>query len=232
MRGAFDQHAAGEHDAALRSLRAALVRAPDHEPALTLLARILYETGRSAEGVRYFAARPTPAWPEAVRLDVALLLAAAGQRREARRLLDELSGGAHAQAARANLAWLDLLEGRTEAAVTQLEELARRDESPQVLHNLALARLHAGDVAGSARLLERLVERDFAPARHSLALLLRHYRFDDEAAAQVEQAAAPQAHLSDAAVEELLQGAEDATPPSGAAGEGGTASGRSEHGTR
>jgi len=214
----------GDADAALGQLRSALARDPAYEPALTLLARLLHESGRSEAGVRWFATRPLSAWPEAVRLDVALLLADTGRTEEARRILVELQEGAHRDAATANLAWVDLLEGKNADAATRLASLGA--DAPEVRNNLAVAKLRAGDVEGSEALLEKLAdgESGFAPARLNLALLRRHYRFDTagDRLEQESRAALAARSLSDAAVQALLVGAavEDASPAP-AVGEGG-----------
>ncbi|UCE02307.1 MAG: tetratricopeptide repeat protein [Candidatus Latescibacterota bacterium] len=204
-------------DDAVRALHEALQRDPDYEPALTLWARLLFESGRSAEGVLWFARRPHAAWPEAVQLNLALLLADVGQSEVARRMLHELQEGVHAQAAAANLAWLDLVAGDAESATARLETLALGDDmAPQVLNNLALAHLHNGDVEASAGMLDILVQEhpDFAPAQLNRALLLRYFLFDDEAAAMAEQMAESQAppRLSDDVVQELLRDSEDTSP--------------------
>ena len=215
--------AQGDCDAALRDLRQALARDPNYEPALTHLARLLYETGRSAAGVRWFESRPLSAWPEAVRLDVALLLADVGRNEEARRILVDLQSGAQRDAAAANLAWLDVLEGNPNGAAERLAAL--HAPSPEARNNLAVLRLRAGDVDASEAILAELVQAkpDFAAARLNLALLRRHYRFDPAGAEKLEQdstrTVAARA-LSDASVQELLDGVpvEDAAPPAAVEG--------------
>ena len=210
--------AQGDCDAALRDLRNALARDPQYEPALTHLARLLYETGRSAAGVRWFESRPLSSWPEAVRLDVALLLADVGRGEEARRILGELQAGPYREAAAANLAWLDVLEGNPNGAAERLAAL--HAPSPEARNNLAVLRLRAGEVDASEAILAELVQAkpDFAAARLNLALLRRHYRFDPTGAEKLEHdpagAVAARA-LSDASVQELLEGVpvEDAAPP-------------------
>ena len=94
----------GDADAALAALHTALRRDPEYAPALTLVARVLHDTGRSAEGVRFFASRPANDWPPAVRLDLALLYADVGNTVRARELLQGIGDGAYADAAAANLA--------------------------------------------------------------------------------------------------------------------------------
>ena len=145
----------GQPDAALVSLRQALARNGDHVPALTLLALLLHENGRSAEALRYFAARPLGAWPEAVQLDIALLLAEAGYLDPAREALESLQHGPWQAAATANLAWLDLLEGDNAAAASRLRDLPA-EAAPEVRNNLAVALLRNGDVAESEAMLQAL----------------------------------------------------------------------------
>ncbi len=205
----------GQPDAALVSLRQALARDADHVPALTLLALLLHENGRSAEALRYFAARPLGAWPEPVQLDIALLLAEAGYVDPAREALEALQHGPWQAAASANLAWLDLLEGNSTAAASRLHDLPA-DAAPEVRNNLAVALLRNGDVAASEAMLRALVAADpaFAPAWENLGLLRRHWRLDDAGAAEAERRAPPASVLSDVAVQAFLTGTwEDAAPP-------------------
>ena len=209
-RVALQHYGRHEVEPALAALHEALRGNPSYVPALTLLARVLHDTGHSAEGVRYFKARPLGEWPEPVRLDLALLYADTGNTVQARRILAGLANGTYADAARANLAYLDLVdEANASSLVPGLERLASgQSDSPEVLNNLAVARLRAGDVEGSARLLQQLVSRwpDFAPAQMNLALVLRNYIFDDQGASRAqhhfEELAEPA--VGDAALRELL----------------------------
>jgi tetratricopeptide (TPR) repeat protein len=213
-------HYAQEHpDAALEALHRALGRDPEYLPALTLLARLLHEGQRSAEGVRYFESRPLEAWPEPVRLNLALLYADLGNTVQARRILEELVDGPQAEAAAVNLAYLDLIDERHDAAEQRLARLeARFHDAPEVLNNLALARLRRGDVEGAGRVLQDVAGRfpDFAPAQLNLALYLRHYLFDDDGAGRAQahfDALAPP-HLAPAVVQRLFEPVvEDAAPP-------------------
>lgn len=203
---------------ALATLRQALQRDPEYVPALTLLAKLLHDTGRSAEGLRYFRTRDAAAWPEAVRLNLALLYADTGNTVQARKLLQSLATGAWADAAQVNLAYLDLVDEEHLAASRRLEaDRQRYRDAPELLNNLALARLYTGDVSGAAKLLHDVTTRhpDFAPAQFNLALLLRHYLFDEDGAARAEKhfdaLAAPQ--LADAALREFLEARTEDTSP-------------------
>jgi tetratricopeptide (TPR) repeat protein len=204
----------GQADAALAALQQALRRAPDDIPALTLVAKLFHECGRSADGLRYFASRPLAAWPEPVQLDLAVLLADAGAIEPARAALEGLRQGSLAEAAAANLAWLDLLAGKP---VTVPDAAAATLEAE---NNRAVALLRAGRVDESEAILRELVRREphFAPARANLGLLLRHWRCDAEAAERVESESQEPVTvtLSDAAVDAFLQNTEDAAPPSAA----------------
>jgi Flp pilus assembly protein TadD len=211
--------ARGEPDLALQALGTALRRSRDDAPALTLLAKMFYECGRSADALRYFASRPLGGWPEPVRLDVALLLADVGERDAARGVLDGLRAGPYGGAAEANLAWLDLLDGDVAGASARLQQLSNAE--PEVRNNKAVAMLQAGDVETSEALLRALVAEDerFTAARTNLALLRRHWRLDDGAAAEAEPATAAASRLSDQAVRAFLAGdIEDAAPPAPAEG--------------
>lgn len=218
-------------EAALVALRQALDRDADYVPALCLLAKLLHDTGRSAEGLRYFRRREAAAWPEPVRLNLALLYADAGNTVQARKLLQGLTAGAWADAAHVNLAYLDLVDVEHLAARQRLEaDRAAYRDAPEVLNNLALARLQAGDVPGAAKLLHDAAVHhpDFAPAQFNLALLLRHYLFDDEGAARAEAhfdaLAGPL--LADAALREFLEARTEDTAPRAATPDSAAAGGR------
>jgi tetratricopeptide (TPR) repeat protein len=211
-------YASGEADAALQALHQSLQRDANYPPSLTLLAKLFHDTGRSREGLQYFEARKLDTLPEAVRLNVGLLYADAGNTVKARRILKGLAQGAYADAAAINLAYLDLVDEENVAAVRTLEQQAERFHgNPEVLNNLALARLRAGDVDGGTRLLRQVASQfpDFAPAQLNLALVLRNYLFDEDAAthAQAHFDALGSPHLGDAGIEAFLQDpVEDAAP--------------------
>ena len=173
----------GRPDAAMSTLHEALQRDPAHEASLAFLAMLLHETGRSIEALQFFAARPAADWPETVRFNIALLHAATGNTQEARTILSGLEHGGLAATARANLAYLDLLDEDDASAAARLEALGAQ-ASPEVRNNVAVARLRRGDVDGAVKLLEEIIAREpqFAPAHFNLALVLRHYRFDDAGA--------------------------------------------------
>ena len=206
------------YDDALRALHTALQRDGDYEPALTFMAKLFFDGGRSVEGAQYFSSRPLEAWSEPVRINVALLLGDAGRYDEARVLLEGARHGTHADAARANLAYLDWIEGRQARAGKEFEALEGALESPPARNNVALARLQRGDVAASARMLEDLATThpEFTMAASNLALVLRHWLFEDDRAAVYEAVALGDAppQLSEAVLHELLTGSahEDAAP--------------------
>lgn len=212
--------AEGRADAAVMSLREALDRDLEYEPALTLLARTLHQTGRSFEALEFFGRREVERWPDSVQINVALLHADVGNSIEARRILETKLDGAWATNARANLAYLDLLDEETVVARQRLESLIQENiESPEILNNLAVAHLRAGDAEGSAIILRRLVSRhaDFGPAQLNLALLLQHWLFDDTGAARAQEHldVMLEPMLSEAVIQRLLAPArvEDAAPP-------------------
>lgn len=207
-------------DEAGLALQDALARNRDYEPALTLLAKTLHETGRSFEALEFFDSRPVEQWSPAVQINVALLQADVGNTIEARRILQANLQGDWNASARANLAYLDLLDEETVAARKQLEELiAANIDAPEVLNNLAVARLRDGDVRGSVEILQRLTSRHegFAVAHINLALLLQYWLFDEEGATRqqdhLDRLLEP--ILSDAVLSRLLDPAavENTAPP-------------------
>jgi len=204
------------HVEALSALHEALRRDAHYVPALTLLAKLLHECGRSAEGIEYFARRPAPTWPEPVRLNLALLYADTGNTMQARKLLDGLAASAYADAAAANLAYLDLVDEDHPAAARRLQaDLARYAETPAVLNNLALVHLRAGRVEDAVKLLRAVTERhpEFGEAQINYALVLRHYLFEEDGAAQArarfDAMSAPR--IDDPAMSEFLR-TEDTVP--------------------
>lgn len=212
-------HAAQQrHDDAMRALHTALRRHGDYEPALTLMAKLFFESGRSVEGVQYFSTRALNTWSEPVRINVGLLLADAGRFDEARMLLGDAQHGPHAAAARANLAYLDWIEGDLESAGREFEALDRTLATPAARHNAALGQLVRGDAEGSAARLQGVADEhlELRAARVNLALVLRHWLFDDARAAalEAESLALAPPQLSAALVHELLRTGvvEDAAP--------------------
>lgn len=204
-----------EPEPALHALQASLRRDANYTPSLALLAKLLHDAGRSAEGVKWFESRPLDDLADPVRLNVALLYADIGNTLKARRILKGLVQGQYADAANVNLAYLDLVDEQNLAAVRALEQQAARyQDVPEVENNLALAKLRAGDVEGATHILKDLAAQhpDFAPAQLNLALLLRNYLFDEDGAAHAQahfdELGAPK--LSPAAVQAFI---EDASPP-------------------
>ena len=207
-------------DEAVIALQDALSRHPDYEPALTLLAKTLHQTGRSFEALEFFEGRAVEQWSPAVQINVALLQAEVGNTIEARRILENNLDGAWHESARANLAYLDLLDEETVAARKQLEDLIDANlDAPEVLNNLAVARLRDGDVDGSVEILHRLTSRhqEFAVAHINLALLLQHWLFDEEGATRTQNHLDTllEPMLSDAVISRLLDPAhvENTSPP-------------------
>ena len=207
-------------DEAVIALQDALHRNEDYEPALTLLAKTLHQTGRSFEALEFFGTREIDRWPDSVQINVALLHAEVGNSIEARRILETKLAGVWSTSARANLAYLDLIDEETVAARQRLETLIQENiDTPEVLNNLAVARLRAGDAEGSARILQQLASRhdDFASAHLNVALLLQYWLFDDSGAARAQDHLdlMLEPMLTEAVIERLLDPSrvEDASPP-------------------
>lgn len=206
----------GAHAEALKALHDALARDPNYVPALALLPKLLHECGRSAEGITFFARRPAPTWPEPVRLNLALLYADTGNTMQARKLLESLASSPYAASAAANLAYLDLVDEDHAAAARRMQaDLARYADTPAVLNNLALVHLRAGRVAEAAKLLREVTERhpEFGEAHLNYALVLRHYLFEEDGAAQAQARfdALSTPRLADPALDEFLR-TEDTAP--------------------
>ena len=211
----------GQGDAvgALRALDASLGRDPLYAPSLALFAKLMHDAGRSQEAIGWFEKRDLGAMPDAVRLNVAMLYADAGNTLQARKLLQGVTEGAYAAAANCDLAYLDLLDDENKTAAQRLSaNLGRYADTPEILNNVALARIRAGDVETGTRLLRDLAAEhpDFGPAQLNLALLLQNYLFDEQGAktarAHFDALGAPR--LDDATVRDFFDARhEDAAPP-------------------
>jgi tetratricopeptide (TPR) repeat protein len=149
----------GAPDSALAALRVALRRDPEHMPSLALFAHLMHQTGRSAEGLRFFARLPAERLPAAVRRQVAVLRADVGDAAGGRLLAGEVSG-AVAEYAVAR-AWLQA--GDLDGGVRLLKRLAdlHPEFAPAQVHlalvlqdvlfestGTTLAGLHLDDLAG------------------------------------------------------------------------------------
>ena len=207
-------------DEAAIALQDALSRNQDYEPALTLLAKTLHQSGRSFEALEFFEGRAVEQWSPAVQINVAILQAEVGNTIEARRILQANLDSDWQDSARANLAYLDLLDEETVAARQQLEGLIEANiDSPEVLNNLAVARLRDGDVNGSVEILQRLTSRhqEFAVAHINLGLLLQYWLFDEDGATRTSDHldSLLEPMLSDAVIQRLLDPSrvENTSPP-------------------
>ncbi|NIW24000.1 MAG: hypothetical protein GWN29_05185 [Gammaproteobacteria bacterium] len=89
-------------------------------------------------------------------------------------------------------------------------------DSPALQNNVALARLRRGEIEKSVEMLEEIARENpqFATAASNLALVLRHWLFEDERAGVYEaQALAMETpQLSEAVLYELLSPVEDTAP--------------------
>ena len=168
-------------------LEAALALDPAYAPALSLLSKLLFASGRHREAVTLL--EPDAYAPEA-RLQLLAGLAlhedALGEAERAARALAPVIEAGSRQAGSAGV--YVTLRGETPDAATELaKDVARRDGRSAVnQNNLGITRLRAGDVDGARKAFASAIEHDASlpGPYYNLAILEKYYRFDDAAAAR------------------------------------------------
>jgi predicted Zn-dependent protease len=179
-----DSLAAAEH-----SLEAALARDPGFAPALALLSKLWFESGRHEQAVRTLEeararAAGADGLPPALELGLALHYDALDRPDLAERVLERL--GPDGRRAGASAAAYLLLRGEhpEEAADPAAAALRSRPKSAVSLNNHGIVMLRAGEVEAARRAFAAAVERDAAlpGPYYNLAILERYYAFDEDAA--------------------------------------------------
>jgi Tfp pilus assembly protein PilF len=183
---------AGAAEAAARSLEASLARDPGYTPALALRSRLDFAAGRHLEAIArlepYRVSLPGVSEDERRTLleGLALHYDAIGRVDLAAETLRQLGPGSGDSPASLRV-YLDL-RGETpdradEAAARALKQ---GPETAVNRNNFGITRLRAGDVEGARASFERAIELDPAlpGPYYNLALLEKHYRFDERAAAK------------------------------------------------
>ncbi len=169
------------------SLQRALTRDAGYAPALALLAKIYYDTGRFEQGVRLLeGARATPGrFPDGFPPELSAALA-----------LHDEALGRHDQAAQA---MRDVPKGRAgsvgvfvtlrgdspdSAAAAAAALVREHPKSAADQNNFGIARLRAGDPEAAAKAFQRAIEIDptLPGPYYNLAILEKFYRLDDAAA--------------------------------------------------
>lgn len=171
------------------SLRTALARDPRYAPALSLLSRLYFDTGRHQEGVRLLEPVRAPgAFPNGVPSELLVALAlhydALDRMSDAVAVMRDAGRDSPAQGAAAYLA---LRSDRPDSARDLAEAAVEANgRSAANQNNVGIVRLRAGDADAARSAFLRAIEIDprLAGPYYNLAILEKFYRFDDEAAAK------------------------------------------------
>jgi tetratricopeptide (TPR) repeat protein len=174
------------------ALETALARDPSYAPALSLLSKMYYDTGRHEDAVRMIeAARSRAAAsgvaggvPRTLLVGLALHYDALGRPDLADPVMAEA-----AQPSRAGSAdvYMTLRGATPEAATEMATEAVQRDPRNAVhQNNYGIVRLRAGDAKAARRAFEAALELDpkLPGPYYNLAILEKYYLLDDEAAAR------------------------------------------------
>jgi len=185
-------YAGADSIAAAESMaRRALARDPEYVPALSLLSKLEYDTGRHDEAVQLLEAARARARASSRELEPELLAGLAlhyqalGRADLARQALAAVPDDAHDLSGSA-AAVIALRNGDAPAA--ELARAAAHDhpKSAACQNNYGVARLKVGDATGARKAFMKAIELD--PARpgpyYNLAILEKYYALDDEAAAK------------------------------------------------
>lgn len=165
-------------------LRQALARDRSYAPALTLLSRLHFQSGRHEEAVRLLEPARAAGAPPELLAALALHYDALDRMSEAAAVMGEASHDRRAQAAAGYLA---LRGDRPDSARAYVEAAADANgRSAANQNNLGIVRLRAGDADAARRSFLRAIELDprLAGPYYNLAILEKFYRLDDEAAAK------------------------------------------------
>jgi tetratricopeptide (TPR) repeat protein len=183
--------AADSLDAAEAALRASLERDPNYAPALSLLSKLYFETGRHAEAVKLL--EPARSRPGAFSSDARQMLLAGLALHEDALGRPDLAGAALTGMARADLEHAGsamvyvTLRGETPDSAGALATAALgADRSAANLNNFGITRLRAGDPESARRAFQSAIDRDpsLPGPYYNLAILEKYYRLDDAAAAR------------------------------------------------
>lgn len=181
---------ADSNSAAEGALEKSLARSPRYAPALSLLSKLWYDSGRHAEAVALLepAVAETTAWPDGVPAalwaGLALHYDALDRIDDARAIMASLTRTA-SRDARAALVYLTLRSNQPEGA-RSLASDAVADEGKSAVNqnNFGITQLRGGDPVAARRAFLRAIEIDPRQAGpyYNLAILEKFYLFDEEAA--------------------------------------------------
>ncbi|HKQ57434.1 MAG TPA: tetratricopeptide repeat protein [Candidatus Eisenbacteria bacterium] len=173
------------------ALQASLHRDPGYAPALALLSRVYYQSGRHQEGATLLEAARTRASAAGGTLppDLVAGLALHYEAMDRHDLAGALVGakGGEARASRSASVYVTL-RGDTPGAAAEMAREAL-DEDPRSAanqNNYGITRLRAGDPKAARSAFQRAIEIDpkLPGPYYNLAILERFYMFDEEAASR------------------------------------------------
>jgi len=174
--------------AAEAALQTALARDPVYAPALSLLSRLYYKSGRHELAVaRLEAARATPAGlPPALLAGLALHYDALDRVAEARAVMAQIPHSQLRDAGSA-LVYLTLRGERPDSATTLADAALDQNSKSAANHNnLGITKLRAGDPVAARRAFLKAIDIDpkLPGPYYNLAILEKYYLFDDPAASR------------------------------------------------
>jgi len=170
------------------ALRSALALDPTYAPALSLLSKVYFATGRNQQAIDLLEAartkmETTPAgFPSELRVGLALHYDALGRADLARNAVSGLSSRQRDGSASVYL----VLRGASPDSATDLANQALHDAPKSAVsqNNFGITRLRAGDPAGARRAFLSAIEIDprLPGPYYNLAILDKFYALDDEQA--------------------------------------------------
>lgn len=172
------------------ALLASLDRRPFHAPALSLLSKLYFESGRHREAVTMFdslAARPggfPDGMPPVLLEGLALHYDALDETDNAAAVLSRIAPRDRERMG-ASLVYLTLRgQSPDSAAPTASAELKRDGKSAVNQNNYGITRLRAGDPQSAREAFHRAMEidSDLPGPYYNLAILEKYYEYNDEAA--------------------------------------------------
>jgi len=168
-------------------LEIALARNAGYAPALSLLSRIYFKTGRNEQGITLLeSARSDPArfpdgFPAELLAAMALHYDALGRHDLAAQVLRAVPRAKSGSVG----VYVTMRGDAPDSASAAAAALARdRPKSAANQNNAGIALLRSGDPVGAAKLFQRAIELDpkLPGPYYNLAILEKFYRLDDEAA--------------------------------------------------
>jgi len=179
-------------ESAEAALRSALAMDRAYAPALAMLSRLYYDTGRHAQGIqlvesaRSHAGEFAGGFPPALTAGLALHYEALGRHDDARHALQSIGGG---RSADVGTAWsYVLLRGATPDSATApaAADVREHPKSAEAQNNYGITRLRAGDLDAARAAFHKAIDLDakLPGPYYNLTILEKFYALDDAAAAR------------------------------------------------